>query len=295
MVWDHIRVFLAIARAGQLLGAARKLGLDQATVGRRLNGLESDLGVRLFDRHTAGVTLTVDGERLLPIAERMESDALLALSSVGAGDVSLAGTVRIGAPDGLGTYFLAPLLAEIAESHPQLRIQLVPLPRAFSLSKREADIAITLERPTEGRLYARKLTDYTLGLYAARSYLDRVGGIETTDDLGKCLFVTYVHDLLFSAALDYGAPYVGAAGTVLECASVVGQMQALSQAGVGFVHDYAAAEVPALCRVLPKVSLTRNYWIVTHADVRGLRRVTDVIDLVQSRVEAERTRFLQSA
>lgn len=293
MRWDNLRVFLAIARAGQILGAAKRLGLDQATVSRRLGALEDNLGARLFERHTSGVILTSAGERLLPIAERMETEALQAMSSVGQSDISLAGTVRIGAPDGFGSYFLAPLLAEFASDHPDLRIQLVPLPRSFSLSKREADIAITLERPTEGKLYARKLTDYTLGLYGSTEYFARIGPITSLDDMKKCLFVTYVRDLIFSAALDYGHECMDRAGQVLECASVVGQMQALQQSGVGFVHDYAAQSVHGLTRIMPEMSLTLSYWVVTHEDVRGLRRVTQLLDYIYRRVEDNRARFMQ--
>lgn len=197
MKWDGIRIFLAVARAGQMLGAARTLGQDQATVSRRLKALEADLGSDLFHRSPAGVSLTEAGERLLPMAERMESEAMHAFSSVGRSNLDLAGTVRIGAPHGLGSYYLAPVLAEIADSNQNLSLQLAPLPRDFSVSQREADIAITLERPQEGRLIARKLTDYTLSLYASQSYLDEVGPVERPEDLNRCLFVTYVQDIFF--------------------------------------------------------------------------------------------------
>ncbi|MCB1479924.1 MAG: LysR family transcriptional regulator [Rhodobiaceae bacterium] len=291
MKWDNLRVFLAIARAGQILGAAKKLGLDQATASRRLSALENDLGATLFQRHTTGVVVTPAGERLLPIAERMESEAMAAQSLIGQSDVALSGTVRIGAPDGFGNFFLAPLLAEMADTHPELRIQLVPIPRNFSLSKREADIAITVERPTEGRLFARKLTDYTLSLYASQSYLDQIGGIGSQGELRKCLFVTYVQDMIWSPHLDYSEPYVSQCGQVLECAGIVGQMQALATRGVGFVHDYTAHSIPGLVRVLPDISLKRSYWIVTHADVRGLRRVTEVMDFISARTKEARADF----
>ena len=291
MKWDNLRIFLAIARSGQILGAARKLGLDQATASRRLSALESDLGATLFERHTTGVVVTPAGERLLPIAERMESEAMAAQSIVGQSDVALSGTVRIGAPDGFGNFFLAPLLAEMAQTHPELRIQLVPMPRNFSLSKREADIAITLERPTEGRLFARKLTDYTLGLYASQTYVGHVGGIGSLADLSRCLFVTYVQDLIWSPHLDYPEPYASQCAQVLECAGIVGQMQALATCGVGFVHDYTAHTVPGLVRVLPEISLKLSYWIVTHADVRGLRRVTEVMDFISKRAREARADF----
>jgi DNA-binding transcriptional LysR family regulator len=159
MNWDDVRIFLAVARAGQILGAARRLELNHATVSRRVAALEGSLGARLFRRLTTGSELTPAGERFLEIAERMEADMLAARAEVsgGAGDVS--GTVRIGAPDGFGVAFLAPRLGALTELHPDLKIQLVPVPRSFSLSRREADIAITTERPTEGRLVAAKLVD----------------------------------------------------------------------------------------------------------------------------------------
>ncbi|MFO1033174.1 MAG: LysR substrate-binding domain-containing protein [Hyphomicrobiales bacterium] len=83
----------------------------------------------------------------------------------------------MGAPDGFGTFHLAPALARLANRHPGLTIQLVPLPRTFSLSRREADIIVTIERPKLGRAIIKKLTDYSLSVYAARSYLTRHGNI----------------------------------------------------------------------------------------------------------------------
>ncbi len=90
-------------------------------------------------------------------------------ANLGRTDTAIAGTVRVGAPDGFGVSFLAPRMGRLIERHPELKIQLVPVPRSFSLSRREADIAITLERPEQGRLVSSKLTDYTLGLYASRA------------------------------------------------------------------------------------------------------------------------------
>jgi hypothetical protein len=106
---------------------------------------------------------------------------LRAQASLGHLDSSIAGTVRIGAPDGFGVSFLAPRLGRLIQRHPELRIQLVPVPRSFSLSQREADIAITLERPEQGRLVSSKLTDYTLGLYASQDYLQANGAPDDID------------------------------------------------------------------------------------------------------------------
>ena len=110
MDWDNARIFLSVARGGQFRAAAKRLRLDHATVSRRIGALESELGARLFDRRTNGCVLTPSGERFLSAAERMEADMLRAQAELSANDVEIAGTVRIGAPDGFGTFFLTPRL-----------------------------------------------------------------------------------------------------------------------------------------------------------------------------------------
>ena len=203
MDWDHARFFLAVARSGQFLAGARLLRVDHATVARRIGALEADLGARLFDRRTTGCTLTAAGERFLTAAERIEAEMLRARAELSVTEVGVTGTVRVGAPDGFGTLFLCARLGQLTERHPGLTVQLVPLPRTFSLSKREADIAITIDRPDAGRLAVRKLVDYTLRFYAAKSYLARHGAPASLDALRDHTFVTYVQDLIFSPALNF--------------------------------------------------------------------------------------------
>ena len=175
MDWDNVRIFLAVAREGQLLSASRRLGLNHATLGRRINALEDSLRTRLLIRKPNGCELTAEGHAFLASAERIEAEMLAAQARTGEVNAPIEGTVRIGAPDGFGVSFLAPRLGALIQRHPNLRIQLVPVPRSFSLSQREADIAVTVERPSQGRLVSSKLTDYTLGLYASRDYLARNG------------------------------------------------------------------------------------------------------------------------
>src|SRR6218665_2604464 len=183
MNWDDARMFLAVARTGQILAASKRLGVNHATLSRRGSALEEALKTRLLVRRTNGCELTAQGELFLRAAERMETEMLAAQASIGRIDTAVAGTVRVGAPDGFGVSFLAPRLGKLTARFPELRIQLVPIPRSFSLSQREADIAITLERPEQGRLISSKLTDYTLGLYASQAYLGVHGTPQRVDDL----------------------------------------------------------------------------------------------------------------
>ena len=282
-----------MARAGRLTAAARQLEADHTTVSRRISALEGALRAKLFERRPQGYSLTEQGERLLGLAEGMETQALAVASQVGGADLALSGTVRIGAPDGIGTYFLAPELGALAERHPDLTLQLVALPRTFSLSRREADIAITLEQPTEGRLVSRKLTDYRLRLYASRDYLARHGPMADLADLSGRTLVTYVADLIYSPVLDYFSGLEKYTARRYECASVVAQLEAVrAGVGVGILHDYAVRQFPELQAVLPEVSYLRTYWLVTHADVRNLRRVEEVYSFILSRVRANRGLFM---
>lgn len=291
--WDDLRFFLAVARAGRLTVAARRLEADHTTVSRRISALEGALKAKLFERSPQGYSLTEQGERLLAKAESMESQALAVASDIGGADLAVSGTVRVGAPDGLGTYFLAAELGALAERHPDLTIQLVALPRTFSLSKREADIAVTVEQPTEGRLLSRKLTDYRLRLYASKDYLDRHGRPERPEDLLGRLLVTYVTDLIYSPALEYFSGLEKYGPRRYECASVVAQLEAVrAGVGIGILHDYAARQYQELSVVLPDISFLRTYWIVTHAEVRNLHRIAEVHAFMLERVKANRGLFV---
>lgn len=291
--WDHARVFLCVAREGQLLAAARKLKLDQATVTRRVNALEAALGVRLLDRRTTGSELTPAGQAFVEHASKIETEFLNLRSALTQDTDRVEGTVRIGTPDGFGTLFLASQFTPLLSEHPALSVQLVPLPRLFSLSKREADIAITVERPVEGRLRVRKLTDYSLSLFASKTYLDAAPPLKSKADLAKHRLISYVGDLLFAATLDFTAE-LGLTGTPqFQCASVLGQMEAVeSGLGIGLLHDYAMARYHGLVRVLPEIVIKRTYWIITHAHVEHARPVRTVHDFIVKRVSEEMGTFM---
>ncbi|MDP9808246.1 DNA-binding transcriptional LysR family regulator [Rhizobium tibeticum] len=293
MNWDDVRIFLAVARTGQILAASKRLGLNHATLSRRLTSLEEALKSRLFVRRTNGCELTAEGEVFLASAERMETEMLSVQANLGRTDTAIAGTVRVGAPDGFGVSFLAPRTGRLIERHPELKIQLVPVPRSFSLSQREADIAITLERPEQGRLVSAKLTDYTLGLYASRSYAELNGLPADAEGLKQHRRIGYVEDLIFSQSLNFTGEVMRNWNASFEISSATGQTEAvLSGAGIGILHDYIARQHPQLVRILPDISIRRAYWTTFHESARELVRVRTVSDFLQELVAAERHIFL---
>jgi len=294
MDWDHLRVFLAVARYGQLLAAARRMGLNHATVARRLDALEEALGTPLFDRRPAGCILTEAGERLLPAAERVETEMQGIAESFRTATEEVAGTVRIGAPDGLGNYFLAAELGRLTMQHPNLIVELVPLPRAFSLSRREADLAIVLDRPTEGRLRVSRLTDYTLGIYAAYAYLEHYGTPQSLEGLAGHVVVTGVEDLAYASALDYSDILEKHSARQFRCASVMGQMEAVrAGVGIGVLHDFAAGRHnDSLVRILPEFTFRRSYFLLAHPDTAEVRRIAALRSFLAGRFREERRLFI---
>lgn len=292
--WNHLQDFLAVARTGRLTAGAQRLGVDHTTLSRRIAALETALKARLFDRSPQGYALTVHGERLLARAEAMESLMLAAQSEVGEADMRVSGVVRIGAPEGFGSYFLAPRLPELAEKHPELEIQLVAIPGVLSLSKREADVAITLSAPREGRLISRKLTDYSLSLYGAPSYLDARPALKTRADMKDHRFIGYIEELLYAPELDYmEAPDVDI-HVAFKSSNLIAQLQAcVAGAGLAVIPDFVAHGRPYLRRVLAgQVGLTREFHLVVHADLKAVARVRAVTDFITEAVRKDRRRFL---
>lgn len=292
MNWDDMRVFLAVARSGQILGAGKRLGLNHATVSRRMVALEAALGAKLLNRLTTGCELTPEGERFLSVAERMEADMIAARSEIADEGASLSGTVRVGAPDGFGVAYLAGRLPQFSALHPDLDLQLVPVPRSFSLSRHEADIAITVDRPTEGRLVAAKLVDYTLALYVSRDYAATHGLPETADDLPDHRLVGYVPDLIVSPSLDYARQFHPLWEARFSVSSALGQVEAVrAGAGIGILHSFIARKHADLVHIAAIKPIRRAYWLVYHESVRPVRRIQAVAAYIAQAVEKDRALF----
>jgi DNA-binding transcriptional LysR family regulator len=292
--WDDLRYFLAVARTGRLTTAAVRLRQNHATVSRRVEALEKALAARLFDRSPQGYRLTEFGQRLLAIAEMLENAMLAAPASIRGSRPPVSGNIRIGAPDGFGTFFLAPLLGGLCRDFPQLDPELVTMPRVFSLSKREADIAISLNRPAKGRLFARKLTDYDLGLYATKSYLSGAPPVRSAADLRNHRLIGYVDDYIFTPELNYLPLILPGLTAQIRCSNLVAQYSAtLASAGVSVLPLFIAGREPRLVPVLQdSVRLTRTFWLITHADLHNLPPIRATSDFIAREVKAARTIFL---
>ncbi len=289
MDWDNLRYFLELSRAGTLTAAARRLGVDHTTVARRIQALERNMGVQLFFREAAGHRLTEAGRTLQPQVEAMErSFRELEVSTPAMAEEELAGVLRVGATEAFSTVILAPALADFAGQHPHLVIDLLALPRQVNLSRREADIVISLERPARGPVLTARLCDYSLHLYAARRYLEQHPPLRSLEDLLGLSFIGYVEDLLFSKELQYLDDAHRPERIALRSTSLLAQYQATrAGAGVAVLPAFVAEHDPLLQRVLPdQVRFVRRFWMSMPSENRPLPRMKAVWDSIRSTVEA---------
>jgi DNA-binding transcriptional LysR family regulator len=291
--WDLLKSFLAVARAGKLTLAARRLGVEHSTLSRHLGALEGTLELKLFERRVSGYALTPHGEALLRRAEAVEALVLSIEEDAGQSRASVSGTVRVGVPDGFGTRFLAPRIGALSGLHPGLQIELAAAPRGFSLSKREADLAISLSRPNGGRIHARKLTDYELGLYGVPALAARVARRE---DVTRMAFISYIDDMLFAPELDYAASVTKGIEPRLRLSNVLAQQEAAGAgAGLCVLPCFLADHDPRLVRVLGgEIRLVRSFWLLVPSDIRELARVKVTGAFIASEVQKAVGLFLPS-
>jgi DNA-binding transcriptional LysR family regulator len=292
--WNDLRVLLAVGRTGKLSAAASRLRADHATVSRRINALENALQVKLLERRSTGCSLTEQGVKLMESAEAMESLALSSVAELSKDEMTVSGAVRIGAPEGFGSYFLAPRLGALCDRHPELEIELVAMATVFSLSKREADIAVGLTRPEQGRLFSRKLTDYRLGLFASKTYFDSHPAIKSAADLPKHRIIGYIEDLIFSSELSNMFGQSGVPAPRFRSSNLIAQMKAaVSGAGLCMLPAFIAQNHAQLQPVLAdQVSVKRAFWLTVHADLRDLARVRETCNFIEAQVREAREQFL---
>ncbi|CEA05760.1 LysR family transcriptional regulator [Pseudomonas saudimassiliensis] len=296
MDWDNLRFFLELSRAGRLTTAARRLGVDHTTVSRRLQALEKSLGVALFLRDTSGYTLTEAGRSLLPQVELMEGASVRIEQALPSPGDSLSGQVRIGATEGYGTMLVAGQLSELSHRHPHLHLDLLALPRAVRLSRHEADIVITLERPERGPFIITKLTDYVLRLYAGKDYLQQHGPINSRSDLEKHRFVSYVDDLVFSKDLLFLDEIAGSGAVGVRSTSVLAQQEAIAAgAGLGILPAFTADQDSRLSLIMPaQIRFIRTFWMLMPIELKDIARMRVTWDFLREQAERERGRLMGS-
>ena len=290
--WDHLRFFLVLARAKTLTNAARLMGVEHSTVARRIQALEQALGTQLFKREATGYELTAEGIALVPRVEQMEQSFL----QIDKPHNPLQGRIRIGAPEGFGTAFLARLLAEFSQHYPLLTIDLIPVPRMIKLSHREADIVISIDRPKSGPYIITRLSNYCLRLYGSKSYLLQNPKINCLEDLTQHRFVDYIDDLVYSSALYCLERLPLQLTACFRSNSILAQQIAVSAgAGLAILPRFIAKDKPELEEVLSeKVNFTHTFWMLTLVDLQHEPKIKLVWDFLRKQADIQQDLLMGS-
>lgn len=279
--WNDVRYFLAVARAGSLASAGRTLGVDQSTVGRRIAALEAATGQTLLERTPRGLVATEAGQRVLVSAEAM-ADA--------AGDFAVGATrdaedhVRVATTDSLAEHFVVPALAGVRKRHPHVSLAVQIAWASVNLLRGEADVAVRLVKPSHPRLVSKKVGDFALRAYAARSYLF-ARGMPTNELRGHDVlaYTEAAGSQLHIAGLDASDARVALAsnnGTALLRAARAGM-------GVAELPSYVGDADDLLERVCIAHERRYSVYVVTHDQRRRARSVRLVSDAIAAAFRAK--------
>ena len=281
MDWDNARIFLAIYRKGTLRSAAALLDIDQATVGRRLNALETSLGARLFLRTPSGYVATPAGELAVTAAEKMEHAALQFQREMQGIDNRLSGVVRVTTSDTMAAHFVIAAMQRLHIQHPDIRISLSTSTAITSLTRREADLAVRTLRPTSPDLISRHLTKRSMGLYATPGYLKARGMPQPGNGLAGHDIVIYQSSVAPRHQEKICHEPVHNARVAMEVNSGLAMLEAARLGmGVAELPCHMADGDKRLARIWPERVDHYDVWLVMHSDLSRSARVRAAADAI---------------
>lgn len=282
MDWDAVRVFLAVARAGRASVAARHLGVDHTTVGRRLAALEDELGAPLFHRTAAGYLLTRTGKDVLGTAEGMEAAATRIQARARQAAGAIRGRVRVALAPEFGSHWLAPRLTAFRARHPEIDLHVLVGTRQRDLSRGEAELAVQSPRPRQTGLVAVRIARATTGLYASKGFLAgrrlRIDGVASAGDLPLLAYTPQLRALQSAA---WFGPVLASARVVLETNSTHTLLAAVrAGAGLAVLPRFVARLEEDLASVSDATG-ENDIWLITHPEFRRDPKVRAMADFLK--------------
>jgi DNA-binding transcriptional LysR family regulator len=286
--WDQVRVFLAVAREGQLVRAAGRLGLDVSTVSRRLDRLEAELGVHLFDRTRDGTVPTAAAEAMLPAAEDMERGLAQFAAAVDAVETTAEGVVRLTAPPGIADAFVAPILARFHQRFPRVAVELDVSVGYADLTRRDADLALRAQRPRSGDLVAVRVTSTRSVPMASPEYVAELGTVQRWTD---ARWITWADDLMHLPSGCWLTEQLRGATPVLRTSHFASQLAAAA-AGLGVVlaaepfrhvHRLAVVACARSLRASLDALPADELWLVGHRAMRSVPRIAALWEFLAER------------
>jgi DNA-binding transcriptional LysR family regulator len=279
--WNDLKYFLAVARHGSTIAAAKALNVNQSTVHRRIGELEKRLGHQLVVRQPTGYKLTPLGQDMVTYAKGVEEKVQSYERRLAASDASLTGSVRVTCPEAIGVRLLHSVLIEkFNERYPDVRVEFIISDKLLDLAKGEADIAIRATAPYDEALFGRKIAETPWAIYASASYIDRAGKITDVTEIARHSVALYdIEQHVTKAWLQSVAPEARVAA---RCNSMTA-LRSAAKSGVGLaaLPMTVGDGDPDLVRVLgPIPGLTTNFYLLMHSDMKSTPRVRALFDFL---------------
>ena len=291
MDWDKLKIFHAVAEAGNFTKATYILNLSQSAISRQIQSLEQELKTQLFERHARGLSLTENGEYLFKTVREVISKLKDVESTLMDKKNKLSGKLTVTTVVSLGTTWLTPRIQEFMKLNPEIEIELIFDDKELDLSTRQADIGIWMRRPKQLNYVQKKLIDINYHIYGSTKYLEQNGHPKTLQELNKHNFISYgkgAPSPVFNPdwALKLGVKDNKKRKPVMKVNSIYGLLLAV-QSGVGLaaLPDYITISVPNIVKVLPQIEgpKTEAYFVYPQS-LRNTARVIAFRNFLYSKV-----------
>jgi len=291
--WDDLRYFLAVARHGSTVAAAKALKVNQSTVHRRLDELERRLGRQLIVRQPTGYKLTELGQEVLTHAERVEEAVQTFERRLIASDTELAGTVRVTCPEVLGLRLMrSHLTKKFKGRYPGLRVEIIVSDKYLDLAKGEADIAFRAcaPKPTDPTLFGRKIAPSPWAVYASKGYFERHGGINRSEDINRHAVIHFEASMRDHPAARWLQSVAPDANIVARGSGLPAAVTAVkSGVGVGVLPVNLGDNDSDLVRLYgPIPNLPSDIYLLIHEDMKETPRVRAFFDFIISELATVR-------
>jgi len=291
MDWDKLKIFHAVAEAGNFTKATYILNLSQSAISRQIQSLEQELKTQLFERHARGLSLTENGEYLFKTAREVISKLKDVESTLMDKKNKLSGKLTVTTVVSFGTTWLTPRIQEFMKLNPEIEIELIFDDKELDLSTRQADIGIWMRRPKQLNYVQKKLIDINYHIYGSTKYLEQNGHPKTLQELNKHNFISYgkgAPSPVFNPdwALKLGVKDNKKRKPVMKVNSIYGLLLAV-QSGVGLaaLPDYITISVPNIVKVLSQIEgpKTEAYFVYPQS-LRNMARVIAFRNFLYSKV-----------
>lgn len=277
--WDDLRLALAIARGKGLSGAARSLGINHATVFRRLNQLEQRMGVRLFERFRTGYAATAAGEKVVALANGIESGVTDVTRELSGQDLRPQGTVRLTTTDAL-LPLIGRCLPHLRATNPEISIELCIVNMMVNLSRRDADIALRATGSPPPDLFGRKVGKFVYGIYAAKELKTARADLSALPWVAPDDTVSHTPSAVWMAK---HVPDAIIAGRGNSLPSILEMVRA--GIGVGLLPCLLADRLPDVRQIGHPAPMALDLWLLTHNDLRNAARVRATMAALADAIE----------